>query len=236
MYNEQKIKLIEDGTYKEYCKTHRKLYKKLNGDFKAIEAELKTLYGENEKPLRLIKKGLKSQNNKLKKHISYLVNTESLDVYFGSYTIDDKKRKRPIKKETLKKYVQRILDNCEDYIINYDYGEENGRLHIHTIEAYPKGYKCIKDKGHSNYRKRVGGCKLRRVRNNSNSIAALSRYINKLTNHALKEKQEYLSCKKGSQFQIDKRNFEKQIKVYKNPMNCSLMAFKYWEKTNFNEE
>ena len=91
--------------------------------------------------------------------------------------------------ETRKKYVQRYLkEYCSKYIANIDYGSINEREHYHAV-IIPKTDKINLKPWTDNY----GGTKVKRVRLDANknneeiSSARLSKYINKLTNHAIKE-------------------------------------------------
>lgn len=91
--------------------------------------------------------------------------------------------------ETRKKYVQRYLkEYCSIYIANIDYGSINEREHYHAV-IIPKDDKINLKPWTDNY----GGTKVKRVHLDSNknneeiSSARLSKYINKLTNHAIKE-------------------------------------------------
>lgn len=90
---------------------------------------------------------------------------------------------------TRKKYVQRYLkEYCQYYIANIDYGSINEREHYHAV-IIPKTDKIYLKPWTDNY----GGTKVKRIHldnnknNNENSSARLSKYINKLTNHAIKE-------------------------------------------------
>lgn len=81
--------------------------------------------------------------------------------------------------ETRKRYVKKFLNSISDYYIaNVDYGKENGREHYHVIiegidfdftNWHYGFYKCIK------------------IRNDYMSVVKLTKYINKLSNHAFKE-------------------------------------------------
>lgn len=79
--------------------------------------------------------------------------------------------------ETKRKYVTRCLKAFNaPYIANIDYGKKNGRLHYHAIVQVPKIAFDTWDYGNIDAKKVV-------VPNET----AISKYINKLTNHAIKE-------------------------------------------------
>ena len=80
---------------------------------------------------------------------------------------------------TKKRYVKSFLSslNCP-YVANLDYGKKNGRLHYHAVVQTeylnPKDWE-------------FGNLDIQRIRNNNEDTERLSKYIAKLTNHAIKE-------------------------------------------------
>lgn len=82
--------------------------------------------------------------------------------------------------DTRKQYVRRYLkSNYEDYIANIDYGSKNEREHYHAIIR--TDYMNLKE-WHQ-----YGAIKVEHIRVNETSIKKLPIYINKLTNHAVKD-------------------------------------------------
>lgn len=82
--------------------------------------------------------------------------------------------------ETRKQYVRRYLkSNYKDYIANIDYGSKNDREHYHAIIR--TDYMNLKE-WHQ-----YGAIKVEHIRTNDVSIKKLSKYVTKLTNHAVKE-------------------------------------------------
>lgn len=86
--------------------------------------------------------------------------------------------------DTRKQYVRKYLkSNYEEYIANIDFGKKNGREHYHAIIKTD----FINLKEWHKY----GAIKIKHIRVNGNdkdlSITRLPKYINKLTNHAVKE-------------------------------------------------
>lgn len=82
-----------------------------------------------------------------------------------------------LKGETLRKYVQRYLNslNCP-YVANIDFGKKNGRLHYHALVQIDR----------VNYKDWIyGDLDFKKVYNDNSK--AISKYISKLTNHAIKE-------------------------------------------------
>lgn len=79
---------------------------------------------------------------------------------------------------TRRRYVARYLkENCREYVANIDFGALNGREHYHAVVS--------KDIDLSKWHK-YGVINVERVRPLENSTTRISRYITKLTNHALK--------------------------------------------------
>lgn len=79
---------------------------------------------------------------------------------------------------TRRKYVARYLKRyCKEYVANVDFGGLNGREHYHAVVSSD----IVLNEWY-----RYGAIKVERVRPLENSSARISRYITKLTNHALK--------------------------------------------------
>lgn len=89
--------------------------------------------------------------------------------------------------ETRKKYIQRFLkENCVDYIANIDYGRKNEREHYHAVVI-------ANDNKIDGSLYSYGAINFERVHafeneeTYENSSKRLSKYVNKLTNHAIKD-------------------------------------------------
>lgn len=79
---------------------------------------------------------------------------------------------------TRRRYVARYLkQNCKEYVANIDFGGLNGREHYHAVVSKDIDFK----KWH-----KFGAINAERVRPLEDSPKRISRYITKLTNHALK--------------------------------------------------
>ena len=82
--------------------------------------------------------------------------------------------------ETRRQYVRRWLKEfAKDYVANIDYGGKRGREHYHAV------VKCSPDDVPSSWR--GGFMNAKAIRKDTGDIEAISKYIAKLTNHALKE-------------------------------------------------
>lgn len=88
--------------------------------------------------------------------------------------------------ETRRRYITRFLkEQCINYVANIDYGKKNEREHYHAV-VIPKSDK-IDGSLYS-----LGNIDFERVRNKKNDTneatsKRLAKYVNKLTNHAIKE-------------------------------------------------
>lgn len=232
---QRKKELIEQGINKQYGKDQYEIFTRI-GNIDETKAQLKEKYGEDYEPLEQLRKARKQQNKVIKDHIEWLFKND-YELYFYTFTYDDKKRRKEMTPETLKKYVTRALQNVDDYIINIDYGGEKERLHYHGIIAMSKDnpFKAMKLKTHLKVQKRykeaeevkdnlyifasdtaqndyinkVGFLYIEQIRDNENSHKAVTKYITKLTLHSLKVKQKYVSTKKGTDYQDEKKWIEK---------------------------
>lgn len=82
-------------------------------------------------------------------------------------------------KDTRKQYVVRYLKSCSDYYVaNIDYGAKNHREHYHAI--------VVSDSVNYSLWRKYGAINGQRVRGYV-CEKKLSKYISKLTNHAIKE-------------------------------------------------
>jgi hypothetical protein len=82
---------------------------------------------------------------------------------------------------TRRKYVRRYLkEQCDTYVANIDFGKDKGREHYHAL-VYSShiDYKPWFDK--------CGAIDWEHVRSNDGDSKAVSKYITKLSRHALKE-------------------------------------------------
>lgn len=82
--------------------------------------------------------------------------------------------------ETRRRYVSRYLKKVSSlYVANLDYGSKNGREHYHAVVVSPGAdLKSWHDYGAINARK---------IRSTTKDATKVSKYVSKLTNHAIKE-------------------------------------------------
>lgn len=219
---ENKKRILEDGTYQKYSKRQKELFKKgLNYD--EVNEELKKEFKDQSDIIQM-RRARRQQTKKIKNKLEYYT-ARKYDVYFATFTYSDDKRRKEMTPETLKHYVIKALKNADDYSLNIDYGAKNERLHYHALVYYKpksewnhaikkKEYEKITDgktkiiddtvyiipgdQNHRDYEKKVGTITLKKITFGDGT--ALARYITKLTLHSVKEKQKYVSSKKGSRY------------------------------------
>lgn len=208
---EQRTYLIENGIYKQYINERKMLIKNgvvfITNDFK-LNYSLFTIPYENLKICERIRRCYKAQREKVEYHIMYLFNKKDWDLFFVTFTFTDKAL--TTKPNTRKQNIIRLLSRCDDYILNIDYGTNTDREHYHSILAIRKGtYEIRKENGHiklsilDNYK--MGTYDVKEIRKTDDDKKRLSRYIAKLTMHSVKVKQKYISVKKGSEYQMNKK-------------------------------
>ena len=141
----------------------------------SLERELKEenafLYHEAEK----INSATLKRNQRLKKRIASYI--DSGNCLFLTLTFNDDVLELT-SEDTRRQYVRKWLksySNC--YVANIDYGLENEREHYHAVMVYPFRIESSEwPYGFSNIKKVKMG-----------SESAVAKYINKLTNHAIKK-------------------------------------------------
>ena len=121
--------------------------------------------------------------SRIKKRLVYLI-THFDYLYFCTFTFDDNfiKKCDRSKRDLIKHCIIR-LDDDVNYILNVDYGKKNEREHYHCIIAtnnngnlrnYLKSYYPFFTSCDS-------------INKSNNDIKRLSKYINKLSNHCVKD-------------------------------------------------
>lgn len=133
-----------------------------------------------------IERKLKARYNKvsrIKQHFIYMI-MKKKNLYFLTFTFDDKYLKKcdRTKKDLIKKLLKEIDFNSY-IILNVDYGSQTERQHYHCIFGTNKDLdlKSILDKYYPCY------SYTEKIRLDTNSIKKIPKYINKLSNHAIKD-------------------------------------------------
>lgn len=188
--NAFKLKVYENGTFKKVQEITRDLYYDscklyLNEEdgtlnYVMINGVLADWldYAKNipslDCSLRMIS-SKRRKANKVHQKISKLVHEGN--AIFITLTFNDETLAKT-SQITRRRYVARYLkDNCSKYVANIDYGAKNGREHYHAV--------VNSDICFDNWYK-YGAIKVERVRKSDTDSQKVSRYITKLTKHALK--------------------------------------------------
>lgn len=138
---------------------------------------------EEYKPFQKIINARYCKSSRIKKRLVYLI-THFDYLFFCTFTFDDLLLSKCDR--TKRDYIKCTLNNFTPdihYILNVDYGKKNEREHYHCIVATNFNLdlrKYLKE----NYRC-FTSCD--RIGTSSNDIKRLSKYINKLTNHCIKD-------------------------------------------------
>lgn len=195
---ELKAKVIAKGLTKTQREVSQTIYQKAKEDkIKAFTGEEVQLYKpldyglailleelnreqnpEEWKEARMVNEASYRRTKRLKDKILNMIQSGSC--IFLTLTFTNETLENTIS-ETRKKYVSRYLkkiSNC--YIANIDYGKKNEREHYHAL------VQCDSVDG-SWWRKNCGSIDFERVNVSLDCETKLAKYINKLTNHAIKE-------------------------------------------------
>jgi len=130
---------------------------------------------------RLYISNMKRREN-IKRRIEEMLATNHC--YFLTLTFNDKSFERNITSDTRRRYITRFLkEQCKCYVANVDFGSKFGREHYHAV-VVPKSKIDF-----SRYRSKFDNSNINceRLFNNTKSKDTYTRYINKLTNHSLKD-------------------------------------------------
>ena len=213
MNTSTKRKLLEEGLYKQYMKNRKDLMK---------EGRYDLLYNPNAYEMtksqmddcELIRRSKNAQRKKIEDHLMFLKDKKDYELYFGTFNFAD--FALDLKQETRKQNIRRLISPItEDFILNIDYGHQRRREHYHCILAFKKGnyHKYTNEYGHIKIKEldeySLGFYDLEPIRTEDQDMKKLSRYISKLVLHSVKVNQQYISVKKGSDYQIYKKIIEK---------------------------
>lgn len=138
---------------------------------------------------KYVKNILNARYNKvrrIKEHFLYIINRRKY-VFFLTFTFNEKYINKcdRTKKDLIKSCLNDIDDSL--YILNVDYGDKNERQHYHCILGtdfdftnsiyFDLTYPCF------------SYCE--KIRLNTDDVKKVSKYINKLSNHACKDSTNY---------------------------------------------
>lgn len=125
------------------------------------------------------------RKQRIKSRIESMVSTGK--ALFLTLTFSNKMFERNTSAETRRRYIARFLkEQCLEYLANIDFGSQNEREHYHAV-VVPKTIIDFK-----RYNKLFdSNINSQHIRVNDTSVKLVGKYINKLTNHALKDNGYY---------------------------------------------
>lgn len=131
-------------------------------------------------------------NGKIRKMLEFDDSLQELldtkNCAFCTFTFKDEVLEKT-SKETRRRYIRRMLKefsgNIGSYVANVDFGKKKHREHYHALIFCPG----LDGEQLKKMAENFGYVKIEYIRKGSNSLA-LSHYINKLTNHAIKKTAE----------------------------------------------
>ena len=136
---------------------------------------IKSLFFETEEDYKLAEQLANNKYQRKKRYRKYIKEIIKEKSYFVTFTLDEESIKHNI--TYLRKRLTEILKkNYKYYIANIDYGKTTERLHFHAIIRTEEPHKKIWKYGFSDWLEIT-------IKNDDR----LAKYINKLTNHALKD-------------------------------------------------
>ena len=128
------------------------------------------------------------KTSRIKKMIIYMLSRRKY-MYFITFTFNNNYINKcdRTKKDLIKNVLNDVIDNDFLYMLNVDYGTTTEREHYHCLLATDYLFNI------SNYLDLCYPCftKTEQVRIDNKDISRLSKYINKLSNHATKQSTHY---------------------------------------------
>ena len=115
------------------------------------------------------------------------------NAYFITFTIADKYY--GFNRLTYQRKVKEALLQASLYIANEDYGEDNGRYHIHALVLFPFHYDYTPKNHYLQQIWRYGGIDFESIHTANDE--AITNYINKFTSHAIKKTTARLIYSRG---------------------------------------
>lgn len=132
----------------------------------------------------------RDRKKRLRKRFDKMIKTNR--AVFLTLTFNDSFLNRDTTSETRRRYVSRFLkEQCSEYVANIDFGQDERftqREHYHALVVPKNAQISYSDYSQGFDKSRI---KAEPVRANTKSRDNLARYIDKLTNHALKHNGHY---------------------------------------------
>lgn len=196
----------------------------------AQEVSLITISKEIDEDSNLIKAYLELDEARKKRYqrlfdrVNFYYNQDKYDLIFTTFTFDNKALN--LKSDTRHQYLYRLLNKyewIEDYILNIDYGELKEREHYHALLMIKKGEIDYKFKKYVDDKKNkltlvidnmpidyeLGFATYKLVGNDEKDRKKVTKYVSKLTLHALKVKQTKITYKRKSPYLFFVKNTKK---------------------------
>jgi len=176
-----KAEVLTSGLYRKVMLANRVNF--FEGD-RSQKNALEAVYGvEKVKIATNLYNSRYKRSQRVESHISMMLQLPNCEWVFATLTFSDETLKST-SFQTRRKYVSRWCKEVSAiYVANVDYGEDNGREHYHAVlcNIVSKEAKAKWDKYGFSFFEKI------RVKKSKNPTLAVSRYITKLTAHALKE-------------------------------------------------
>ena len=137
-------------------------------------------YGSG-KALRLYKESCYALNTRVKKKVNEILHYENK--YFITFTLQDKYLTRD--KKYLMRKIKEALSQASLYIANEDYGSKRGRLHFHALASFSFQLDYTTQDNYVNKIWKYGNIDYLKVYDSNDD--AITKYLTKLSNHAIKE-------------------------------------------------
>lgn len=140
--------------------------------------EERILEGQDlQKAIYNLNKSYERQNSRLKKRLERILKGEY--AYFITFTIQPEHY--GYEYETYLRKIKEALASASSWVLNSDYGSENGRLHFHAVASFT----CQLDYNTINSIYHYGAVNFKLIYNKNEK--ALREYLIKTLNHATKQ-------------------------------------------------
>lgn len=127
------------------------------------------------------------RNKRLYRRVANIVKTNR--ALFITLTFNNEFFSRDLNDESIARIVKRYLKaNCKQYVANIDFGGNKGRLHYHAIVEPLEDKLNLKQWRDMTNNSNIN---VKHIITNDLSVIRTAKYINKLTNHSLKDNGYY---------------------------------------------
>lgn len=173
----EKQAIVTSGLLAEYEKGKRQAFK---GNFEQLDQFVE----DNGKYISDICHSVSNTKYRQRKNIE---NRFEHPLYFGmaiflTLTFTDEVLQKT-SQDTRRQYVRKFLkENCDIYVANIDFGDKNGREHYHALVRAKNGSIDLKQ-----WQEKCGLINAERVKKTDKDRTKVSRYLAKLSQHALKK-------------------------------------------------